>query len=331
MCNTLSPSEDEVISDFASELMKLTQSLADELYNIDNFKDSENAKFEEWVEAAEDFLKSGNAPEFIYARYGYAVEEYVNLQVLSKKILPPRGYRIRLQVTHGNTRPDIVILNQDSVEIAWMDITSVKSRKHVLRKAGNWSTARSFVAELLYDDLDLSQITTSGSIASNRAPRIMRAARLMNNRLMRHLVECMERALSCAKTDREIRPRDFPRLAICIESSFEVRLEPNSKHSVIQSMLRMYTELPLIKYLDEAAKWLRVYVREGKHQDKAKALSYITDSFNKYDKYAEIFKENDDDDDYDFDIREYYDAADDSGEDSFDSEEFFGGDFHWID
>ena len=319
------PPEDALIEEFASKLSGIIQRLADELYYIGNFKDSANAKFGEWIEAVDELLKSNDVLVFIYARYGYAVEEYVNLQVLARKILPPRGYRIRLQVTHGNTRPDIVILNQANAEIAWMDITNAGSRGHILKKAGNWTNARGFVAELLYDDLNLSRITTGSTIASNRAPRIMRAANLMRNKLMEHLVECMNRALSCAKIDREIKPYDCRHLAVCVQSSFEVRLEQNSKHSVIHSMLKMYDELPMMKYRNEAEKWLKVYVEEKKHQDKAKAMSYITESFNKYDKYAEISMD-DDDDDY-IRLREYCDAADAPSYDSFDPEKFFGSDF----
>lgn len=287
------PPEHKSIPAFAEKLAALTQKLADELYYIDNFKDSPNAKFREWCEAAYKFLEDKVQPDFIFARYGYAVEEYVNLSLISKSIIPPRPYKIRLQVTHGSTRPDIVVLNEHNEEIAWMDITSKKSKGHILSKSGNWPSARSYVAELLYEDLDLSKITTvGGSIASHVAPRIMRAAKQMNSKLMRHLAEYMNISLRAVSLGDTIRERDFVRLSSIVEANFGIRFKPNLKHPIIHSMLMMYIGLPEIKCADEASKWLRAYSHEKPRQSKSEAMSYITDSFNKLERFAIIGEED---------------------------------------
>lgn len=335
--------------------MSLTQRLADELYNIDGFVNSGVVKFREWYKAAHNFLQKKEIEEFIYAKYGYAVEEYVNLSLLSRKVVPPRGYKIRLQVTHGNTRPDIVILrsgmgDKADEEIAWIDITSTSSAGHILGKSGSWLSARNYVAELLYDDLDLTKISTGGSIASHAAPRIMRAARQMNSRLMRHMAECMNDVLRAVKIGDVIRDINFAQLARLVQVNFGVGFPSNTKHAIIHSMLDMYSELPGIKFRDRAAKWKTAYARKKPKKSKNKAMSYITDSYNAKERCAYLWDEESEEDDGDtsgdyipesaseernyeesFDFEAYCDelhvmrdAAEREDEGEFDAEKFFG-------
>lgn len=346
--NSLAPDEEKKIQAFVEGLADLTQKLADELYFIDSLTNT-NAKFREWSEAAHEFQETGSEPDFIFARYGYAVEEYVNLSLLSKRIVPPRGYNVRLQVTHGQTRPDIVIINSESsVEIAWLDITSESSRGHILNKSGNWTNARSFVAELLYPDLDVYRITIGSTVASHAAPRIARAAKQMNSRLMRHLAECMDDTLNIVTIGNVVRERNFSHLACVVEANFGIKFVPNLKHPIIHSMLKMYVDLPGIKHLDKAEKWLTAYRREKPTTNKAKAMSYITDSYNLREKFALISddeiddsndadssgdyipSESDTDDRDELDFEAYCDKLAEMGKSSgssFDPDKFFNSDF----
>jgi hypothetical protein len=91
--------------------------------------------------------KPSELPPFFFARYGYAVETLAVNLLAAADISP---YSFHFQVSHGHTRPDIVVRN-GSEEIAWIDITSEGSPSHIYDKQGaGWKT-RPYVAEVRYD------------------------------------------------------------------------------------------------------------------------------------------------------------------------------------
>lgn len=314
--DTLEKDVSDVVRKFAEEVARAAEKAASDLYMIDNYADSGNAKFQEWYDAARLFLETHSKPDFINARYGYAVEEYVNSKIDSKKIMPPRGYKVRLQVTHGDTRPDIVILTMHEVELAWMDITSSNNRGHIYGKAGNWQSARGFVAELLYTDLDLSKICRGTSIASNCAPRILRAAALMNRRYMNHMRSCLTRVLARAHSAELSHEVSFAYFAMLIEEYFEIGLPGCYKHPIIHSMLKMYIDDPCSLRKEDAGEWIGKYRSNRTAQDKAAAMSYITDSYNKNDNFIELFDNSPE--------------SDDSGDEEFDPNKFFDREFVFV-
>lgn len=301
----------KAIHKYAEDVARSVEKAADDLYAINNYADTGNAKFREWYDAADLFLKTGSIHSLIYARYGYAVEEYVNSKISSKKIKPPRGYKVCLQVTHGGTRPDIVVMTEDNKELAWMDITSSNSEGHIFNKAGNWENAGGYIAELLYPDLDLSKICRDreGSIASNSAPRILRAAALMNRRYMEYMRSCLVLVLRRAHSEGAYQELSFARFAKLIEECFKIDLPDRYKHPIIHSMLKMYIDDPCCPSKEYAREWLSRYRSTGTSQDKAAAMSYITDSYNNEEKFIELFddtSESGDSDDEDFDPKEFF-------------------------
>ena len=136
--NTLSGNEETAVTDYATQVGNVAECAASYLYYFNNFSNSTTVKFKQWYETASKFLSTRIRSNFMPAIYGYAVEEYVNLSIASGEPSVPAGYRVRLQVTHGGTRPDIVILNSSNTEIAWLDITNQSSVGHIYNKAGNW-------------------------------------------------------------------------------------------------------------------------------------------------------------------------------------------------
>lgn len=313
--DTLEKDVSKVIQKYAEDIARSVEEAAEDLYMIDNYADTDNAKFREWYDAADLFLKTGSIHSFIYARYGYAVEEYVNSKIISQKIKPPRGYKVCLQVTHGGTRPDIVVMTEDNKELAWMDITNSNSEEHIFNKAGNWENARGYIAELLYPDLDLSKICRDreGSIASNRAPRILRAAALMNRRYMEYMRSCLVLVLQKARSEGAYQKLSSARFAQLIEEYFKIALPDRYKHPIIHSMLKMYIDDPCCLSKEDAMEWIGKYRHDGVSQDKAAAMSYITDSYNNEEKFIELFDDTPESS-----------ASDDE---DFDPEEFFGSEF----
>jgi hypothetical protein len=101
-----------------------------------------------WITTYKEYLADpGAVPSFYFARYGYAVETIATLLLASENINP---YTFHFQIAHGHTRPDIVVMNAGT-EVAWIDITSVASKGHILRKQGAGWTSRPYVAEACYD------------------------------------------------------------------------------------------------------------------------------------------------------------------------------------
>jgi hypothetical protein len=122
--------------------------------NWNNYLDDDNARLARWASTAQQYFQDpANAPDFIHAQFGYAIEEIATAQLPANL----NGLSIHLQVAAGHTRPDIV-LRDGNFDVAWIDITAEESRDHILGKDGaGWKT-RPFVSEILYDSLDLEEV-----------------------------------------------------------------------------------------------------------------------------------------------------------------------------
>lgn len=275
------------IEDYAVQIADVVENAASELYRIDKFSDSTTVKFQQWYKAASDFLNNVSPHRLISACYGYAVEEYVNLKIASGTPSVPVGYKVRLQVTHGNTRPDIVILKADGTEIAWLDITNQSSLGHIFYKAGNWQNGRSFIAELLYPNFALSKIERgSGSIASRViALSIVRQAAERKQLFMQHLAHKMNAVLR-ELTERIRREEIIYKadVAECVERHFGVFFSDNYKHPIIKSMLKLYIGCSVAYHRADACNCLSGLYGEVR-QDKSAAMSYIEESCNALNPY----------------------------------------------
>lgn len=285
--DVLSEAEKNIIKNYAISLARETEDAAGRLYFINKFIGLKNKKFKNWCDAALDFLGTRSKCDFIEAIYGYAVEEYVNMGIAAGILSVPRGFSVKIQETHGHTRPDIVIEREGGSGVAWLDITNKRSEGHINRKDGNWGDDRKFIAELLYPDFDASKINTGcGSIASGIAARsIIRQAGGRERCLMRHMAQKMD-GVFCELTAHKRRGKAIaqPAVAECIQRHFGVIFGSNYKHPIIKSMLQLYIGYGDANRRADARNCLNgLYRNEG--QDKSAALSYIEKSCNSLDPY----------------------------------------------
>lgn len=276
--NILTNEEKLELLDYVNELAEMVESAATELYLIKNWENTGNAKFNQWVESANKYLGSHNDPQFFEAHYGYAVEEYVNLHIDSGTPAVPNGYKVKTQVTHGGTRPDIVIF-KGNTEIAWLDITSERSVRHIYGKDCSWKTARPFTAELSYPDFDRSQISTGGGGVAARAlaNSIVRRDAVFQRTLMAYLASQMNYVIGILIHGKNISQKE---VAECIEERFELRFNVNYKHPIIKSMLLLYKECNDASHKQDAIDFLSNFYKETKRNQSA-AMFYIARSFEK--------------------------------------------------
>lgn len=108
--------------DYIESIEKRACFAAGQMYDVNRFEHSANVKIGNWCKTA---IACANLdpiaqPELyseyhdilirnMYTQYGYAVEEYVNIDINGGALPPPPGYRISTQESHGSTRPDYVI------------------------------------------------------------------------------------------------------------------------------------------------------------------------------------------------------------------------------
>ncbi|MDE5577092.1 MAG: hypothetical protein K2J11_06870 [Oscillospiraceae bacterium] len=284
--DTLSGSEQTAVTDYAAQVANVAERAARDLYYFNNYSGLTTVKFKRWYDTAFRFISTRRQSTFMPAIYGYAVEEYVNLSIASGNPSVPTGYRVRLQVTQGGTRPDIVIYNSSNTEIAWMDITNQSSKGHIFNKAGNWQDGRSFIAELLYPDFDASKISSGTNMGARvAAESIIRQAAIHERGLMSHLAQKMNDVLS-ELTERIRRGAIIyqPDVAECVERKFGVTFPSNYKHPIIKSMLQLYINCSDANRKSDARDCLSgLYGSTG--QDKAAAVSYIEESKSTLDPY----------------------------------------------
>jgi len=126
-----------------------------------------------WVTCFEQFVSSGDIPDFFYARYGYAIETLATAAFLAED---HKGYKVNAQVTQGSTRPDLVI-SSGSDHIAWLDITSSASVGHILAKQGGGWKTRPYVAEILYEMPSPANFATSakGKLTKEQQEKLKKA------------------------------------------------------------------------------------------------------------------------------------------------------------
>lgn len=111
------------------------------------------------------------ATSFAAARYGYAVETLACAETGTLNAALPAGCSFQLQGARGMTRPDIIVTHSAHGEIAWFDITSSGSIGHIDLKTGSGWRTKNYVAEVVYDPLDISAISASNSGIGERVAR----------------------------------------------------------------------------------------------------------------------------------------------------------------
>lgn len=111
-----------------------------------------------WARTAKDYFDNPRkTPDFIHARFGYAIETIACANIPGQF----NGLSIDFQVSVGNTRPDIVLTSlENNSTIAWIDITSKDSENHILGKDGAGWRTKPFVFEVFYEPLRLPEILT---------------------------------------------------------------------------------------------------------------------------------------------------------------------------
>lgn len=130
------------------------QAAREQALNWGDYDGDDNARLALWAATAQEYYDDPTqAPNFIHARFGYAIEELSTAQLPANS----NGLSINLQVAAGHTRPDIVLRDGDD-DVAWIDITAEDSKGHILGKQGAGWKNRPFVSEILYDSLELNEV-----------------------------------------------------------------------------------------------------------------------------------------------------------------------------
>ncbi|MFI6687870.1 DUF4157 domain-containing protein [Streptomyces sp. NPDC050485] len=125
-----------------------------------------------WAEQWQEYLQATPAKKaeiaaLVPAMAGYAIESLATKVFLTERkswIGPASGltFSVAMQVTHGNTRPDVVLQLEGS-EVAWYDITSARSLGHIFEKDGSGWQTKPYVAEIAYPQV------TAQTVESNAA------------------------------------------------------------------------------------------------------------------------------------------------------------------
>ncbi|WP_079173773.1 DUF4157 domain-containing protein [Streptomyces monashensis] len=125
-----------------------------------------------WAEQWQEYLQATGAKKadiaaLVPAMAGYAIESLATKVFLTERKswtgpASGRTFSVAMQVTHGNTRPDVV-LQLDGSEVAWYDITSAKSLGHIFEKDGSGWKTKPYIAEIAYPQV------TAQTVESNAA------------------------------------------------------------------------------------------------------------------------------------------------------------------
>jgi Domain of unknown function (DUF4157) len=116
-----------------------------------------NNHVKRWAQTAQEYFDNFHkSPDFIHARFGYAIEALACARLASQE----QGLTVSKQVSHGGTRPDIVLSKDVDGEIAWLDITSSDSTGHIFGKDHTGWKTRPFVYEVVYEPLKLGDVLT---------------------------------------------------------------------------------------------------------------------------------------------------------------------------
>lgn len=118
--------------------------------NWSHLADDARPHIARWYSTASEYFEApGVVTDFLYTRFGYAIE------TIACANLPGvlHGLNVDFQVASGNTRPDIV-LSTGYNDVAWIDITSTASKNHILAKQSSGWKTKPYVYEVFYESLD---------------------------------------------------------------------------------------------------------------------------------------------------------------------------------
>lgn len=273
----------DVLTAFTREVERAAKEAANKLYNISDYRGIKNPKIKGWYDVAKEFVLDGIVDDFIYARYGYAVEECVNLRIEGGSLSLPAGYEADTQITHGGTRPDIVIRTlPDKKEIAWLDITSERSEDHVLLKSGDWKRARPFVAEIMYTSLSTAKIVDMESADPYIAAQWVAEAEAMRKKYMDCLIWNMDAVFESPEFYEPLQKKvNITAFAGLVERAFKVGL-PYNRLIVTHSLLETYID-ELTESDAPIPPWANIlkseFRKKGTHKNIGKALSYVRESY----------------------------------------------------
>lgn len=291
--------------DYIESIEKQAHYAAEQMYDVYKFEHSGNRKIANWCRTAIACTKLDPIaqPELyseyhdilirnMYTQYGYAVEEYVNIDIDSGALPPPPGYRISTQETHGSTRPDYVIRRnpgtaRDDVQ-AWLDLTSAQSSGHILQKVGaGWSNTP-FVAELFYSPLDLSNISMAGDYSIAQRARLSSAIRRQETQqrlLVEYMARCANKALGrlyCVLRRDPDNPRSVvstAQIARVFEEEFHYGLLHIYNHQqIVKGILVEYMKAPQ-NYYHATARFVIFNFYSLIQSRKADAMRYVRDSY----------------------------------------------------
>lgn len=259
------------------------------IYNISALCNT-NPKFYQWIYSAQKYIYENIIDNFIYARYGYAVEEYTNLNMFKINFLA--GYTYNLQENRGGTRPDIIIYKKEgdeSKEIAWLDITSENSVGHIKRKAGaGWDKAP-FVAELLYPSLNLNEINVGGDGIGWRAASLsaVRCSDKERRRLLQFMINCTDKVL----IESHNRVVYYNELITLFSQAFNYNFRNVIfPHGAINSILNKYINCDMGSYTNTAAEFIN-YFYKNHRQRGSTANRIIAESYNNRRIFDKIYLE----------------------------------------
>lgn len=291
--------------DYIVSIEERARYAAKQMYDVNRYEQSTNVKIANWCRTA---ITCANLdpiaqPELysqyhdmllrkMYMQYGYAVEEYVNIEINSGALPPPCGYRISTQESHGSTRPDYVIRSSagamgDDFQ-AWLDLTSVHSSGHILGKDGAGWRSKSFVAELFYSPLNLSNISMAGDYSIAQRARLNSAIRrqeMRQRQLTEYMVCCANKALGklysilSRVTDAPQNTISMVQIALIFEEEFHKSLMSILNHQqIVKGILVEYMTAPQ-NYYHTTARYVIFQFYSQIHSNKADAMRYVRDSY----------------------------------------------------
>ncbi len=271
-----------IIKDISSKVLNA----AEQAYNRSAL-DMTSAKQNNWGKAIDDYF-AGRQGALTNAVYGSAVEDIANISIAVAYRFSVYGYRVYLQVRRGDTIPDIVIKDGADKDQAWLDITSEHSAGHIFGKSGSGWTTTDFVAELLYPNLDLTNLRNSDNDYIGTRIRALSTARL-HEVYQNKVYEYFETAFSVALNNLiRLSMISMADVAKAVEAAFHVDFPKNKKHPAIKSMLQMFDARQGQSTTGNFAHYLLTQIYNESSQDKSSANAYITASYEQYIKQKQL-------------------------------------------
>lgn len=160
------------IDDIIRWIVGTLQDALNYVCNLPNI-DTTVRKYKQWHDAAYAFYRPttkkfyGYDRSLLCAKFGYAVEEYVNLVIRRGGTPYSDEFSVNTQCRYGRTIPDIVIRKiyiddntgaQSETDVAWLDITSDGSVGHIMKKRGSGWRTKDIVIELVYPSMEVRQL-----------------------------------------------------------------------------------------------------------------------------------------------------------------------------